>query len=196
MISDVCREVIVVTSRRLAAVVCRLVVRGFGRPVRLALIAVVAFAVVAGDAAAGGAGQTRARRRGRAKRTAGVKVLRRVDDGTWGGRGVRLDVGASGARLEFDCAHGRINGPFALDRAGRFEARGTYTREGGPARVGADVPDGVRPADEGAETFEASYAGRVEAGKMTLSVTLSPGGARLGPFRLARGEQATLVKCH
>jgi len=37
-------------------------------------------------------------------------------NGTWGGRGVRLEVHDEGAQAEFDCAHGEITEPLVLDK--------------------------------------------------------------------------------
>src|SRR5438093_12502937 len=49
---------------------------------------------------------------------------RRVAPGDWGAQHVAFSVSEQGAAVEFDCAHGRIEGPLRLDRRGRFEAEG------------------------------------------------------------------------
>src|SRR6266850_6950892 len=61
--------------------------------------------------------------------------------GAWGGAGIRLEVTAAGATIEYDCAHGSIDEPIVADGAGRFSAKGTHVREhGGPIRID-DVED-------------------------------------------------------
>jgi len=44
----------------------------------------------------------------------------RLARGTWGGTHVSLTVGESSATIEYDCAHGLIDGPLLTDRRGRF----------------------------------------------------------------------------
>jgi hypothetical protein len=106
--------------------------------------------------------------------------------GDWGGEHVRLTVGATSAAVEYDCAHGTIDGPLVVRSDGRFEAGGTYTREhGGPIRDG-EVPD-VHPA---------RYTGRVEGDRMSLTVdVLDTSGIVPGQYTLARGVTAHVFKC-
>ena len=59
--------------------------------------------------------------------------------GGWGGLHIGPTLTAEGGQVEYDCAHGTIDGPIVPDRAGRFEATGTHTAEhGGPAREGEE----------------------------------------------------------
>ena len=138
------------------------------------------------------------RRRARAPkaRSASVKKMNRLQSGMWGGQHVRLDVEAGAARFEFDCAHGRLEGPVALDAGGRFDVRGTFTRErGGPAHIPEGTADGQTPPDEGAETFPARYTGRVAGKSMTLTVTPLDSDTPLGTFSLGHGRPPVLTKC-
>lgn len=129
-------------------------------------------------------------------RGAAVKKMNRLPNGTWGGRHVRLDVGSRGARVEFDCAHGTLEGPVTLDRDNRFDVRGTFTRErGGPVRVPPDAADGQTPPDEGEETFPARYTGRLRGKSLSLTVTNLDTGEKVGTFSLGHGEQPVLTKC-
>lgn len=108
----------------------------------------------------------------------------RASPGRWGGDHVRLDVSEAGAAVEFDCAHGTVDQPMALDAEGRFDARGTYVREhGGP----------VRP-DETENSEPARYTGSVVGRSMSLTVVLDDG-TRLGPFALTLGDEGRLLKC-
>jgi hypothetical protein len=108
-----------------------------------------------------------------------------VLDGTWGGQHIGMVVGGRGAELEYDCAHGRIDGPIRLDDDGEFVALGVHVREhGGPVREGEQVVE-----------LPARYAGRVRGDEMTLRVTLTGDGSTLGPFELERGANPNVFKC-
>jgi hypothetical protein len=105
--------------------------------------------------------------------------------GIWGGDHVRLLVTDSGGSLEYDCAHGKIDQPLVSDAAGRFDLRGTHTREhGGPIRE-----------DEAADTHPARYSGTTDGRTMILTVTLSDSGERVGTFKLTRGETGWILRC-
>jgi hypothetical protein len=108
-----------------------------------------------------------------------------VAAGTWGGQHVALEVTTDGGRIEYDCAHGDLGEPLELDQSGRFDVTGTHTREhGGPVRE-----------DEKSESRPARYAGRIDQGRMTLTVTLSDTGEILGTFALTKGVAGRLTKC-
>ncbi|HEX4441645.1 MAG TPA: hypothetical protein VH854_16340 [Thermoanaerobaculia bacterium] len=138
-----------------------------------AVLALPLSAVLAGAASAGGPPPTP---------NPSPSSGRRLDPGNWGGVHVGLEVTASGARLEFDCAHGTIDGPIVLDADGSFEARGTQTREGpGPTRQGQD------------DSAPGTYSGSVKGDQLTLRVTA--GGQDAGTFTLTRGRVPRLFKC-
>jgi len=66
-------------------------------------------------------------------------------EGQWGGEHISLTADASGAGLDYDCAHGTIDEPLAVDGKGNIDLIGTHTREsGGPVHEG-DPPD-IHPA--------------------------------------------------
>lgn len=105
--------------------------------------------------------------------------------GMWGGTGIRLDVTAAGAQVEYDCAHGRITERMVVDREGRFDVRGTHTPErGGPIRDGDEPP-----------AQAARYTGQVQSGSMTLTVMLPDAGQTVGRFILTEGSAGRLRKC-
>jgi hypothetical protein len=105
--------------------------------------------------------------------------------GTWGGEHISLELTAEGGRVEYDCAHGTLDGPLVPDREGRFEAAGTHTAEhGGPVREGEEETG--RPA---------RYRGKVAGNSMTLTVTLTDSGDEVGTFTLTRGVTPRLTKC-
>ena len=109
----------------------------------------------------------------------------RVAVGTWGGQHVRMEVAASSATLEYDCANGTITGPLTIDRRGRFSWRGTHTREhGGPIRV-----------DEKTNSRPARYTGSTDGKKITLTVTLTDTNETVGTYTLVRGQQGRVFKC-
>ena len=104
--------------------------------------------------------------------------------GRWGGQGIQMDVTPAGARLEWDCAHGSIEKPLALDAKGNFAVPGVFVRESsGPLRVG------------GPPALRASYSGSVAKETMTLRVTLIESDESIGTFSLTRGDPGRLRKC-
>ena len=108
-----------------------------------------------------------------------------VPTGMWGGEHIALDVSDSGARVEYDCAHGTINKPLTLDSNRSFDVRGSYVREhGGPVREG----------EEG-DGQPARYTGSVQDQKMTITVTLIDTKETVGTFTLAHGKTPRLRKC-
>jgi hypothetical protein len=108
-----------------------------------------------------------------------------LPSGSWGGDHVSLVVEPSRADVEFDCAHGSLTVPISLAPGGRFSVTGVFVRErGGPVRE-----------DDPSDRHSAQYSGAVDAGRMTLSVTvpdLPSAGAR---YELVRGATPRLFKC-
>ena len=103
-------------------------------------------------------------------------------DGPWGGDQIAIDVVASGADIEFECAAGRITETLKIDERGDFDLRGVFTPQShGPER------------DDSSSTTQARYQGRVKGDAMTLTVV--NGDKTLGPFSLIRGRASVLRKC-
>ena len=108
-----------------------------------------------------------------------------VATGSWGGVSIRLDVAATGATIEYDCAHGTIDQPLVADRDGRFSAKGTHVREhGGPVRI-----------DEPLDRHPAQYAGQVSGASMRLTVTLLDTPQVVGTFDAVFGVNGRVLKC-
>ena len=106
----------------------------------------------------------------------------RLAAGPWGGPKVIFEVTADGADVEFECARGRIAKVITLDGKGGFDVTGTFGAEGrGPTRDGDSA------------ATKARYRGRVEGDTMTLDVSV--GERKMGPFTLTRGERPFLRKC-
>ena len=122
---------------------------------------------------------------GEAAGTAGTHE--RVRAGAWGGEHIRLDVGASGATLEFDCAFGRIDEPLITDSDGNFRARGVVMFEaGGPVQPGQSPP----------QPQAAIYQGWTDGLELRLTVTIvAKADWQLGTFTLGFGRRAVLEKC-
>jgi hypothetical protein len=94
-------------------------------------------------------------------------------------------VSDSGAAVDLDCAHGRIDEVIALDADGTFDVRGVYVREhGGPIRQG-----------ESEDSHPAGYTGQVKGGKMTVTIVLADTHETVGTFTLERGAAGHVVKC-
>src|SRR3712207_4879159 len=117
------------------------------------------------------------------------RVRRRAADalmpGVWGGEHIRFEVTERGARVEYDCAHGTIDGKIVVDAQGRFSVHGThYEERGGPAR----------PGDE-AKGYRVRLSGRVGGSLMKLTVTRAGTRKVVGTFDLARDREPMIVKC-
>jgi len=108
-----------------------------------------------------------------------------VPAGSWGANGIAMEVTESGARIEYDCARGTIDGPLVLDADGRFDVRGRHFREhGGPVREGEDSSG--QPV---------RYTGRVTGDTMTLTVTPEGTDTAISSHTLVRGKTGRLHKC-
>lgn len=116
--------------------------------------------------------------------TCGSSPTGPVAHGGWGGQHVGMVVSDAGATIEYDCARGTIDQAL-LAADGMFTAIGTHIREhGGPVREG-----------EIADKHPARYDGRTDGKTMTLEVTLTDSGERLGTFTLQRGASPSVLKC-
>ena len=108
-----------------------------------------------------------------------------VPVGTWGGKGIQLNVTATGGTVEYDCAAGVISTPLTLGPTGAFDATGTHRNStGGP----------VGPSTPTPRALAARYTGAVTGSQMRLTVTLETG-TTLGPYTLALGQAPLLDRC-
>jgi hypothetical protein len=108
-----------------------------------------------------------------------------VQIGGWGGDHAGMSVTGTEATLEFDCAHGSIDGPIPLDDQGRFDIEGLYVQEhGGPITI-SDPPTAV----------PARYSGQVAGNKMTLVVLLTQTQEKIGAYSLTLDAAPHIVKC-
>ncbi len=96
-----------------------------------------------------------------------------------------MEVTDAGAALTYDCAHGTIDQPIVLDGSGRFDVRGTHTREHGGAAMSNEDPN----------RHPARYTGRVDGKVMTLVVTLADTKEAIGTFSLTLGERPEIHRC-
>jgi hypothetical protein len=114
---------------------------------------------------------------------AGASNMQRIATGLWGGEHISIEVGEKSATIEYDCAHGVIDGPLVVDSNGRFNLRGTHTQErGGPVR-----------ADEEPRRRPATYTGSISGNTMTLTLKLSE--SDVETFTLEKGKPGDLLKC-
>jgi hypothetical protein len=109
----------------------------------------------------------------------------KLQNGTWGGPHIGLEIADNHSTIEFDCAHGTIDQPFRTDSAGAFDLSGIYVKESaGPARQ-----------DSNDEKHPARYSGRIAGKEMTLTVKLVDSGEAVGRFTLTRGALPRVAKC-
>ena len=109
----------------------------------------------------------------------------RLAQGDWGGPHIRLTVADSSATIEYDCAHGQIDGPLVIDSRGRFSLKGTHSPE---------HPGPVRDNEQSAGQ-PARYTGWTDGKKMTLTVMLAGQKETIGTFNLALGGEGRIFKC-
>src|SRR4029079_1808846 len=104
---------------------------------------------------------------------------------TWGGDHIELQAGAKDATVDFDCAHGTIDGALKPDSNGHFEIKGTFTVEhAGPVR------------EDSAQTRAATYSGTIKEEAMVLRVTFTGDDAPATmSFELVRGRPGNVRKC-
>ncbi|MDQ3754567.1 MAG: hypothetical protein M3371_07545 [Acidobacteriota bacterium] len=146
-----------------------------------------------------GTGQSKKKRGTATRKASGTKTngtkMSSIQTGMWGGPHVRMEITERGAQIEFDCAHGAIEQPLALDGKGRFDVKGEYVIEhGGPERAGGPELAGP-PSPAGRDARPARYTGSMTNGTLTLAVTLTDTQEKIGPFTLTRGAMPRLVKC-
>jgi hypothetical protein len=116
---------------------------------------------------------------------ANTRKMQCITAGMWGGLHVVIRVTDDSATIEYDCAHGTINGPLTVDSQGRFALSGTHVREhGGPIRM-----------NEKEVSHPAIYTGSIDGEKMTLTVKLTDSDEPLGTFTLTHGQPGRLRKC-
>ncbi|HKP47113.1 MAG TPA: hypothetical protein VJT50_10980 [Pyrinomonadaceae bacterium] len=120
------------------------------------------------------------------------------DGQVWGGRGVRLQISAKGASLEFDCAQGLIESETGIGKLRRFDLPGKFANESGgpPPVISVRQEDGtIRNADEGIAWRKVRYIGRIRGRSMRLTVRDATTGAVIGRFRLFPDNPGHLLKC-
>lgn len=107
--------------------------------------------------------------------------------GVWGGEQIRFEVTETGANVEYDCAHGTVEGKIVVDAQGRFNVYGLHYAErgGGPAR----------PGDGNSSGYRVRLSGRVGGSLLKLTVTRAGTRKVVGTFHLARDREPSLVKC-
>ncbi len=156
----------------------------FRLKVALALAALQLFAALPAAHASTAAGRRAPMTQG-GKKSARVRATDTLTPGVWGGRHIRFEVTEDGGRVEYDCAHGTVEGKIVVDARGRFSVYGThYEEHGGPSRPG-----------EEANGYRVRLSGRVGGSLMKLTVTRAGTREVVGTFNLARDREPFIVKC-
>ncbi len=103
-------------------------------------------------------------------------------EGAWGGDHVAIEAADDTVSTRFDCAHGSMAAPVALDGEGRFTAAGEYVVDAGPSRP-----------------FGARYEGTVRGDRLDLRVLVSTDPSApadtVGPFVAYRNGEARVTYC-
>lgn len=108
-----------------------------------------------------------------------------VAQGEWGGDRVGLTVSATGGTLQYGCASGTIDQRIVAGTDGRFAVMGTHTKGHGGPVFQNEIPD----------RHPATYAGWTDGETLTLTITLTDTGERLGSYSVSRGQPARITRC-
>jgi hypothetical protein len=101
--------------------------------------------------------------------------------GTWGGENAGLIADDTSAHVHIACTYGRIHQAIVPDAQGRFDVPGDQNITAHPVDLGILHP--------------ARFQGRVENGKLSLTVILTDTTVTLGPVQLAYGEEPRMQQC-
>ena len=109
---------------------------------------------------------------------------RPLQEGTWGGTGILMNVTADSASVELDCADGEITEKILMDKNGNFSAAGNFKRQHpGPVRPNEPPPAAAR------------FTGKASGNKMSLRITLTADGSVFGEYTLEQGRNGRIVRC-
>ena len=101
--------------------------------------------------------------------------------GTWGGDNAGLIATDSSAHIHIGCTLGDTSMPIRPDSYGRFDVTGKYNVDAYPVDRGIYHP--------------ARFVGRVAGNDITITVTLTDTGAKLGPVTVTRGKEPKMGPC-
>lgn len=102
--------------------------------------------------------------------------------GIWSGGGFSLRAAKSQSILQNNCDLGRIMGPIAIDRDGRFFAKGYFNA----------MTSGYRLSDLAPTDHAAQFSGIVKGNKMVLTMLVA-GGKK--SYALVRGKTLKFPSC-
>jgi hypothetical protein len=101
--------------------------------------------------------------------------------GTWGGENAGLIADDTSAHVHIGCTYGNVPQPIIPDTNGRFDGAGVQNITAHPVDLGVLHP--------------ARFKGRVEGGRMTLTVALTDTAVVLGPVELTYGKEPRMGPC-
>ena len=113
--------------------------------------------------------------------TATTGIADGVVHGTWGGENAGLIADDSSAHVHIGCTYGRIHQAIVPDAQGRFDVAGEQNITAHPVDLGILHP--------------ARFTGRIENGRLSLTVTLTDTTVTLGPVQLAYGKEPRMQQC-
>jgi len=101
--------------------------------------------------------------------------------GTWGGENAGLIADDTSAHVHIGCTYGNIKQAIVPDADGRFDVPGVQNITAHPVDLGVLHP--------------ARFSGRIEGGRMSLTVTLTDTTVTLGPVQLQYGKEPRMGPC-
>ena len=109
----------------------------------------------------------------------------KVAPGKWGAAGIGLSVEETAVTIEFDCATAEIARNLMIDKTGNFSTEGIYIRRS-PGALRVKFPPKRAPA---------RFEGKISGKTMTMKITLTETGEKIGDFTLQRGKTPTIRRC-
>ena len=111
--------------------------------------------------------------------TSGIKDG--VIQGTWGGENAALIADDTSAHVHIGCTYGNIHQSIVPDNAGYFDVPGEQNITAHPVDLGVMHP--------------ARFSGRVQAGRIRLTVTLTDTTVTLGPVDVLLNKEPRMGPC-
>jgi hypothetical protein len=101
--------------------------------------------------------------------------------GTWGGENAALIADDTSAHVHIGCTYGTISQQIVVGADGRFDVPGVQNITAHPVDLGVLHP--------------ARFVGRIQGGRMSLTIALTDTTVTLGPVQLLYGKEPRMGPC-